>query len=91
LVHKINTYLKTTELHRWLIKGPDFNITPKLRFPFRDETSKITIVKYILKGVIGSNLINCENYLYRLDARSIRYMRRVKIIENRKGESYEKT
>jgi hypothetical protein len=86
----MNTYLKTTKLFRWLIKGPDSNITPKLLVPFVDETGKLTVARYVLKSIIHSNLIGCDNYLYRLDARSVRYMKRVKIIEM-KGEKNEKT
>lgn len=51
-------------------------LMPYIEFPFIDEDRKITIVRYSSfksNGKIGE---------YRLDARSIRFMKRVKIREN---------
>lgn len=73
--------LKITELFRHLQSTESY---PKLRYPFRDEYGKLTVAKYKLVGIIEGNIKDLNNYVFRLDARSVRYMRRVKIIENKK-------
>jgi len=55
---------------------------PLIIKPFRDETGKITTVKYRLIGGFGGKGRDDRKYIWRLDARSIRYMKRAKIIEN---------
>lgn len=58
---------------------------PKLRFPFRDETGKITVAKYKLVGLLKGRIEGLDNYVYRLDARSVRYMKRVVVVENERS------
>ena len=72
--------LKTIKLYRYLQSG-EFH-GKKLVFNFRGEVGKLTIAKYKLIKILKSNVKNSDNYLWKLDARSIRYMRRVRIIEN---------
>ena len=74
--------LKTTELHRYLQSGECRS--RKLLFNFKDEFGKITIAKYYLVWVFTSKVKELDNYIWRLDGRSVRYMKRVKIIENLK-------
>jgi len=50
------------------------------RIPFRDETGKYTVAKWRLKDYRPVTKIG----IFRLDARSIRYMRRTKIRENKR-------
>lgn len=72
--------LKTTELCRYIqsaeLKGTE------IRFPFRDEIGKTTVAKYKLVEILESNISVLYNYIWRLDGRSVRHMKRVKIIEN---------
>ncbi len=55
---------------------------------FRDEHGKITVAKYSLVGIIDTNLRDFKSYVYKLDKRSIRYMRRVNVIENKSCAVY---
>jgi hypothetical protein len=73
--------LKTTKLYRYITTGDDY-IGKSIRLPFIDEYGKITEAYYKLVKVIAGPLKNHYNYKFKLDARSVRYMRRVKIIEN---------
>jgi len=70
---RLYRYIQSAEAH-----------TKKLKYTFVDEHGKITIVKYILKKMMYSNINNLVNYIWRLDGRSIRYMKRVMVIENKK-------
>ncbi len=74
--------LYRTKLYRYLQSAE--RPGRKLRYSFMDEYGKITNAKYILKEVINSNVKDILNFVWRLDARSIRYMRRVRIIENKR-------
>lgn len=77
--------LKTITFYRYIQSGE-----PKgaiLHFLIRDETGKCTIAKYKLVKVLETNIKDLYNYVWRLDGRSIRYMKRVKIIENLKGSA----
>lgn len=56
-----------------------------LRFTFRDEDGKYSIARYKLVGIVESHIKDFVNYIWKLDARSIRYMKRKKIIENIKS------
>jgi len=72
--------LYTTELPRWKRLSAEDVRGVKLVTPFRDETRKITTAKWKMKyGWHHGNLV--MSYLFRLDGRSVRYMKRVKIIE----------
>lgn len=51
-------------------------LTPHIEFPFLDENRKITMVRY------SSFKLNEKVGEYRLDARSIRFMKRVKVNAN---------
>jgi len=75
-------YLKHIEIFRYLqTASPEYGST--LCYPYRDETRKITVAKYRLIKILYHHIEDLKNWVYRLDARSIRYMRRVSIIENR--------
>lgn len=54
----------------------------KLVQTFIDETGKLTKVRYGLIGISKNNKTQLITYNWRLDARSIRYMKRKAIIEN---------
>ena len=58
-----------------------------LTFLFRDEFGKTTRAKYKLIRLLLSNINDLNNYLWKLDARSIRYMRRVEVVENKREEA----
>lgn len=70
-----------TVLDRHLIVPVDeTNCMPKIVKPFMDETCKQTHAKYVLKNIL------LDKCIYRLDARSIRYGKRMSINENTKEE-----
>lgn len=70
----------TIEMFRYLQSG-EFH-GKKLTIPFRDRYGKTTVAKYKLVDIIEHHVKERNNYIWRLDGRSIRYMQRVKIIEN---------
>lgn len=74
--------LYRTKLYRYLQSAEKHG--KKLIFSFMDEYGKVTNAKYILKGIMDSNINDIFNFIWRLDARSIRYMSRVSIIENKR-------
>jgi len=76
----MSTLTRVTELYRY-IQSAEFK-GRKIVFNFRDEFGKITVAKYKLVEILESNISDLYNYILRLDGRSVRYMRRVKIIEN---------
>ena len=76
----MSTFTRVTELYRY-IQSAEFK-GRKIVFNFRDEFGKITVAKYKLVEILESNISDLYNYILRLDGRSVRYMRRVKIIEN---------
>lgn len=72
--------LKTISLYRYLQSKEFYG--KKLLFNFRDEAGKLTVAKYKLIKVLKSNVKNSDNYFWKLDGRSIRYMKRVEVVEN---------
>lgn len=72
--------LYTTRVFRYLQSGAFHG--KKLIIPYRDEYGKITVAKYKLIKIIEHHVKECNNYLWKLDGRSIRYMRRVKVVES---------
>jgi len=72
--------LYTTNLFRFLQSDTYYgNIILQ---PFIDEKYKITTAKWKICGIIKGYL--ADNFVYRLDKRSIRYGKRFKVIENKK-------
>jgi len=72
--------LYTTELFRWKRLPIDEVMGVRISVPFIDETHKYTTAKWRMKEgwYSGGKAIY---YLFRLDGRSVRHMKRVKIIE----------
>jgi len=66
--------LKVTKLYRFLMRCSD-DCTDSWVTPYRDEYGKITIVKYRLFYFKGY-------YCWRLDGRTARHIKGVKIVEN---------
>jgi hypothetical protein len=72
--------LYITELPRWMrltledVRGVTYLV------PFRDETRKTTTAKWRMKRLWHHGNLRIS-VLFRLDGRSIRYMKRVKVIE----------
>ena len=77
--------LKTTKLYRYLQSGEFYR--KKLTFLYIDELGKTTRVRYRIIGLLESHIGDLDNYLCKLDARSISYMKRVVIIENKRAEA----
>lgn len=71
-------YLKTTHLQRFV--ASTHRSLPMLARNFIDEHGWVTMAKWKLHSFYGQ--YGQKFYVYRLDARSIRYMKRVEIIEN---------
>ena len=55
----------------------------RLRVPFRDEYGKTTVARY---KIVEAHCLS-HSYIAKLDGRSIRYMRRAKIIENKREDA----
>ena len=82
-IHKISPDESTPLLLFRYLQTANPPIGKYLRLSFIDETRKITVAKYKLVKILESNLNDLSNWVYRLDARSIRYMKRCSIIENK--------
>jgi len=76
---------KQTRLYRYLQSADCHGM--KITFSFIDEYGKITVAKYKSVGMIKGHL--SDNFVWKLDGRSIRYMRRKRIIENKKPKLIE--
>lgn len=80
--------LHTTNLYRFL-QSESNQPCGVLGFNYVDENRKHTVVKYRLCGIVESRIFEfgkrLVNYIWRLDARSTRHMKRVNIIENKKS------
>lgn len=68
--------LKRIKLFRYFVASSG-TLFPKWIFSFRDENRKISQAKYKLLHFIGKP----TRCIYRLDARSIRYVQRVEIVD----------
>ena len=51
---------------------------------YRDEFRKITLARWKLIGIMKGKIKDFDNYIWKLDGRSVRYMRNKIIIENKK-------
>jgi len=72
--------LHTTELPRW-VRLPLETVRGKAYLvPFRDETGKTTTARWVMKKIWHHGDLKLE-VIFRLDGRSVRYMKRVRIIE----------
>lgn len=71
--------LKTTILKKYLILDDRYLYAgiSKIRFPFIDENQKITMARYHLYK--EEKKLMLYRYWYKLDERTVRYMKRVKI------------
>ncbi len=50
---------------------------------YRDESDKTTMARWKLVQILRAQSKDCDNYLYKLDKRSIRFMKRVTVLENK--------
>ena len=72
--------LYTTELVRWKRMPIEDVLGVRICIPFVDEMRKFTTAKWRMKeGWYKGG--KATHYLFRLDGRSVRHMKRVKIIE----------
>lgn len=72
--------LYITELPRWKRLPIDDALGTAYLIPFIDETQKLTTAKWRMKSLWHHGELKIS-VLFRLDGRSVRYMKRVKIIE----------
>lgn len=72
--------LYTTELVRWKRLPLEDALGNAYLVPFIDETRKVTTAKWRMKNLWHHGDLKIS-VIFRLDGRSVRYMKRVKIIE----------
>lgn len=69
------------KLYRYLQSS--FHFAPFRGLKFLDEYNKLTWVRYKFVAYTKRHINSATRYIYKLDARSVRYMQRVSIIENK--------